>query len=119
MRQPARELEEETGLEVAPADLRLAHLLHCHAGEGGAEWLGAFFVAERWTGEPRLMEPDKHDAIGWFALDALPARTIAYTRQGIAACARAIPFSTFGWPPPGRRLSRWRGRRSGRRRRRW
>jgi 8-oxo-dGTP diphosphatase len=93
----ARELREETGLEVSPDDLRLAHVLHSRAGDGGSEWLGAFFVAERWHGEPRLMEPHKHDALDWFALDALPARTIPYTRQGIEACARGVAFSRFGW----------------------
>lgn len=94
----ARELREETSLLAAPADMTLQHLMHCQAGDTGGEWLGAFFLAERWTGEPRLMEPERHDWIGWHPLDALPANTIPYTRQGIALACQQQTFSTHGWP---------------------
>lgn len=94
----ARELHEETGLFAEPADLRLVHLLHCAAGDGGQEWLGAFFNAESWSGTPVLREPDRHDHLGWYPLDALPGDTIGYTRQGIELSTQGIRFSTHGWP---------------------
>lgn len=92
----ARELCEETGLRASTDDLQLVHLLHCAAGDSGTEWLGAFFSAEGWSGTPQLMEPDKHDHLGWHALDALPGNTIAYVRQGIESGLRGVRFSTFG-----------------------
>jgi 8-oxo-dGTP diphosphatase len=95
----ARELREETGLDAAPGDLRLVHLLHCRSGDTGGEWLGAFYQAQRWAGEPRIVESDKHDAIGWFDRDALPDRTIDYTRQALAAIGSGQHSSAFGWPP--------------------
>jgi 8-oxo-dGTP pyrophosphatase MutT (NUDIX family) len=101
----ARELREETGLQASADDLRLVHLLHCAAGDAGTEWLGAFFSAESWTGTPALMEPEKHDHLDWHALQALPANTIAYVRQGIELGLRGIRFSTygeFGCPPSAR-----------------
>jgi 8-oxo-dGTP diphosphatase len=93
----ARELREETGLEAAPGDLRLVHLLHCRSGDTGGEWLGAFFHAGRWSGEPRITEPQRHDAIGWHDRDALPDPTIEYTRQALAAIGEGRSSSTFGW----------------------
>jgi len=97
----ARELHEETGLLVAPSDLRLAHLLHCHRGDRGDEWLGAFFIAERWAGDPVLIEGDKHDAIGWFATDNLPEPTIGYSRQGLRCSIEGRTFSVFDWHEAG------------------
>jgi 8-oxo-dGTP diphosphatase len=93
----ARELREETGLRAEPDRLKLAHLIHCRQGDSGSEWLGAFFVAEGWEGEPAIQEPDKHDALGWFAIDSLPDNTIPYTRQGLLFAREGVPFSTFGW----------------------
>jgi 8-oxo-dGTP diphosphatase len=78
--------------------MKLVHLLHCQSGDGGSEWLGAFFLAQKWSGEARLVEVDKHDRIGWYALDDLPAEIIAYTKQGIEMSEVGVPFSTFGWP---------------------
>jgi hypothetical protein len=47
------------------------------------ERIAAFVVAERWAGEPAIMEPDKCDDLQWFALDALPVNMIPYARAGI------------------------------------
>lgn len=94
----ARELREETSLIVAEADLKLAHLLHCQSGDSGEEWLGAFFVAEKCSGVPQLLERAKHDHIGWYAMDELPENLIPYTRQGLELSAQNVAFSTFGWP---------------------
>ena len=85
------------GIVAAATDLRLAHLLHCRSGDDGGEWLGAFFVAETWTGTPILREPHKHDAIDWFDIDDVPATTIDYTRQGIRGALTREPFSTLGF----------------------
>lgn len=93
----ARELREETGLLVHADDLRLIHLLHCRSGDHGGDWLGAFFLATQWDGEPLIGEPDKHNGMGWYALDALPDNLIDYTRQGLTAGLMGTAFSTFGW----------------------
>jgi 8-oxo-dGTP pyrophosphatase MutT (NUDIX family) len=93
----ARELREETGLLVRPDALSLVHLLHCRQGDGGGEWLGAFFEAGAWAGTPSIQEPRKHDALGWFDIHALPADTIPYTRQGLVLAEARIAYSSFGW----------------------
>jgi 8-oxo-dGTP diphosphatase len=97
----ARELREEAGVVAAPAALRLVHLMHCRSGDSGGEWLGAFFRAEAWQGEPRLMERDKHDHLDWFASSCLPENVIPYTAQGIRHALQGVPYSEFGWDDAG------------------
>lgn len=94
----ARELKEETSLHAEVCDMKLVHLLHCNTGDSGGEWLGAFFEAEKWSGEPHLAESEKHDRIGWYAIGDLPSNTIPYTRQGIELSQRKVAFSVYGWP---------------------
>ena len=38
----------------------------------GDERADFFFIAKKWQVEPKIMEPEKCDAIGWFSLDKLP-----------------------------------------------
>jgi len=97
----ARELREETGVVVESSALHLVHLMHCRSGDAGAEWLGAFFRADAWRGEPRLMESDKHDHLGWYAAAQLPADVIPYTAQGIRCAMQGVPYSDFGWDDAG------------------
>jgi hypothetical protein len=35
------------------------------------------------AGEPSIQEPEKHDGLGWFALDALPEPLTAPTRGAL------------------------------------
>ncbi|MDV5143434.1 phosphotransferase [Streptomyces sp. SBC-4] len=81
-----RETHEETGLVVDPADVRAALTVHHRPPAGGkGPRVGFFFEVRRWEGTPRVMEPDKCDAMGWFPLDALPEPMVAYCRAGLDA----------------------------------
>ncbi|MEU8950005.1 phosphotransferase [Streptomyces sp. NPDC048489] len=79
-----REAREETGVVIDPADVRAAVTVH-HRSPGGASRTGHFFEVRRWTGEPRIAEPDVCDAMDWASLHALPGGMVAYCRAGLDA----------------------------------
>lgn len=99
-RAAVRELREETGLVVDPADLRLAHVVH---GARGAEapngFLTLVFVVERWSGEPVNREPEKHSEVRWVELDALPGELVLSADETLAACLNGEPAAVtlHGW----------------------
>jgi ADP-ribose pyrophosphatase YjhB (NUDIX family) len=78
----ARELFEETGITVAPSDLRLVHVVH-HRQDDEVERIGLFFEALEWEGEPINKEPDKCLALDWFTVHDLPDDIIEYPRAGL------------------------------------
>ena len=86
-----REVREEVGVKIDPADLVPVTAMHRTGGNGLAidERVDFFFTASRWEGEPRLMEPDKAAGLDWYSLDKLPdpvvpheARVLAGLRSG-------------------------------------
>jgi len=46
----------------------------------GQHWLAVNYVANIKRGNPKIMEPHKHDEIKWFALNKLPKKTTKTTR---------------------------------------
>lgn len=95
----AREAEEEVGVLIQTADLRLVHTLHVK-GSGSEPRLGLFFEARRWTGRPTNCEPGKCSLVRWFPLTALPESLIDYPATGIRAYVARIPFGIRGWTDP-------------------
>jgi len=93
----AREAKEESGVTIAPADLRLAVTMHRIADD---ERLDFFFAPAAWTGEPQNMEPGKCDDLSWFPLDALPDNTIPYIREAIRCYREGMGYSEWGWDSP-------------------
>ncbi|MDR1463229.1 MAG: NUDIX domain-containing protein [Azoarcus sp.] len=83
----ARELEEETGLRLAPGDLDWFGVMHRRSDTNRVDF---FLRARCWSGEARLREPDKCDALGWFARDSLPGGMIPYIEA-------ALESGTGGW----------------------
>ncbi|UGY93570.1 NUDIX domain-containing protein [Streptomyces gobiensis] len=80
-----RELREETGLVVDPADLRLAHVVHGALGaEAPSGYLTVVFVTHTWSGELVNAEPAKHSQVRWVAADAVPADSVEPTGSAIA-----------------------------------
>ncbi|GAA2784784.1 NUDIX domain-containing protein [Saccharopolyspora taberi] len=75
-----REAAEELGVRVDPADLVPLAVMHRTRGDGQAinERVDFFFECRRWTGEPRLMEPEKAADLRWFSLGALPDPVVAH-----------------------------------------
>lgn len=79
-----RELAEEAGLKADPDDLKLVHVHQNHTNPSNPHY-GYIFYATKWSGEPKIMEPDKCDDMGWFAANGLPEKTLPYTKAAIKA----------------------------------
>jgi ADP-ribose pyrophosphatase YjhB (NUDIX family) len=90
----AREAKEEAGLDINPDDLKCVHFMHRIEDD---ERVDAFFTTEKWQGEPKNMEPEKCDDLGWFPLDDLPPNTIPYIKQVIEDSQKGIFYSESGW----------------------
>lgn len=76
-----REIREELGIEI---DIwgYLPHTDHV-IKKDNQHWLAVNYVASIKKGEPKNMEPDKHDEIRWFSLDELPRKTTKTTREPV------------------------------------
>lgn len=93
-----REVAEEVCLTVDPADARLVLTAH-FAPEvpGDREYLHAFFLVPRWSGEPRIGEPDKCDELRWAEVDDLPPDTVGHVRAAVAAWRAGEGLLELGW----------------------
>lgn len=89
----ARELCEETGVEVDPEAALLLHVQHNFTD--GAEWVGFYFGFDRWTGEPWRREPDKHDIVAWRRPDKIADRMIPYVASALAGIAAGRTHSSY------------------------
>lgn len=69
-----REAKEEAGIEIARDDLEFV-MLFDEASEG---YYKVFFRVKRYTGEPKIMEPEKCAGHLWADLDSLPAEMIPH-----------------------------------------
>ena len=67
-----REIEEELGIVIELT--RLACISEIIDGGDGRHWVSPIYEARLISGEPRIMEPEKHGGWGWFARDEMPER---------------------------------------------
>jgi 8-oxo-dGTP diphosphatase len=79
----AREIAEEIGIAIEARDL-LCFMDQIDRA-AGTHWVAPLYLVEHFTGKPALVEPDKHDGLDWFPLDALPAPLTTPTRAAVAA----------------------------------
>lgn len=78
----ARELLEEVGVRARSQDLQLIHIDHYSIE---TDYVNFIFLCDSWEGEPRICEPEKCTAIGWFAPDKLPEKCVNAVRAVEAA----------------------------------
>jgi ADP-ribose pyrophosphatase YjhB (NUDIX family) len=84
-----REAKEEVSVDVLKNDLTLVHTIHCFIN--GEEWLGQFFLAEKWGGNIKVNEPDKHSEVKWVDVNNLPENTIRLRLED------RLRFQVFGF----------------------
>lgn len=89
-----REAEEETGLQLQPADMVFSSVMHRNEGE---ERVDFFVHVRKWEGEPVNAEPEKCDELRWLSVREMPENTIPYVRRAIENHQAAIHFDEFGW----------------------
>lgn len=95
----AREAGEELGVNDV--------VLHpvCAMQRTGADGLAIdervdyFFTATSWSGDPRIIEPDKSAELRWFGLDALPDPVVPHELAVLTALAsgNVPPIMTHGF----------------------
>lgn len=90
-----REMREELGINLQPSGLETLGVIHRRSDTNRIDF---FLRAPDWSGVPEVCEPDKCDALGWFALDDLPDNTIPYVRLGLAQ-PQAGWLLESGWTP--------------------
>jgi 8-oxo-dGTP diphosphatase len=96
-----REVREELGIDVDPADL--VPLTAMHRGEPGGpaieQRVDFFFETTRWSGTPELQESDKAADLRWFPFVALPDPVVPHELAVLRAIrdGRVPPVMTFGF----------------------
>lgn len=76
-----REAEEESGLQIGKLTFLCTTEQIIEADR--QHWVSLIYVTHDFSGEPRLMEPDKLSDFGWFGRNELPEPLSAFTRAAI------------------------------------
>lgn len=97
----AREAAEELGI----TDVGLAFELTMHRTQSGGapidERVDFFFSARTWSGEPRLLEPEKAAELAWFPLVALPGLTVPHERIALQHLGSGAGYLAVGFEDAG------------------
>ena len=89
-----REAYEEAGIKVREKDLIPVKIMH---RKSDREYIDFFFVVKKWTGTPKIMEPEKCDDLSWFLLDKLPDNLLDYVKKVIKTMDDKNPLIEYGW----------------------
>jgi 8-oxo-dGTP diphosphatase len=88
-----REVMEETGLQIAAADLRLIHVVQKTSEQDRISFIFATDLASGM--EPHNMEPEKCSAMIWAAPAAMPEPVIPYVAFALERIREGIMWSMF------------------------
>ncbi|MFE2864976.1 NUDIX domain-containing protein [Embleya sp. NPDC059259] len=94
----ARELHEETGLDVPFEALDFVGVTHHRPPHGDAR-VGFGFIARAWTGTPTNTEPRYCTDMIFAPVDGLPRPLMDYSAEIIRLHLKNDPFSVHGWRP--------------------
>lgn len=85
-----REAQEELGIKVDPAQVKLFYIRHLNA-----QTLGFYFLAHEWKGEPKNNEPEKCTEIAWYDLNELPEEMSHFARLVVESYKSGVQYSYF------------------------
>ncbi len=93
-----REAREELGIEIAPENLQLIHIMYRAPHDETGERVDFFFRTQTWNGEPTIREPNKCDGLEWFPLNGIPNNVPPYVRGALKNAQEHIIYSEVDWP---------------------
>lgn len=91
-----REALEELGLSDVGLRFEFSMQRTQHA-DAIDERIDFFFTARSWTGEPRIIEPEKCAELRWCPLDALPNPVVPHERMALSSLGTPEKYLTFGF----------------------
>ncbi len=97
-----REAREEIGVTDLALEF-VTTMQRTQSGEPIDERVDFFFTARSWTGEPRIVEPEKCADLRWFGLEALPEPVVPHERKVLDALRAGTTqgYMTHGFAPEG------------------
>ena len=95
-----REATEEIGLTDVGLEFEFT-MQRTQGGEAIDERVDFFFTARSWTGEPRIVEPDKCADLRWCPLDDLPDPMVPHEAVALAALGSGQRYLSHGFGPAG------------------
>ncbi len=83
-----REIKEELGVDIEL--IKFLGFTNHIIKEENQHWLSISYLAKITKGDPKNMEPNKHDEIGWFSLDNLPEKLTQTTSELIEEYLKSL-----------------------------
>ncbi len=83
-----REAKEEINLDIQEKNLELVSIIHPYK----EDYINVFFTTNKYTGTPKIMEPNKCDDLKWFNINELPENTIIRIRNVIKNMKKGIIY---------------------------
>ena len=90
-----REAKEELNIDINPENLEFSCLIHKNTNKN--IYYNGYFIAKKWTGEPKINEPDKNEELKWINIDKLPENIVDDRKEAIRNYKSGIKYSEFGW----------------------
>ena len=91
-----REATEELGITAVDLDFEFT-MQRTQGGEPIDERVDFFFTARSWTGEPRIVEPDKCAELRWCTLAELPTPVVPHEAFALSRLGTAERYLTHGF----------------------
>ena len=83
-----REAKEEINLDIEEKNLELVSIIHPYQ----EDYINVFFTTNKYTGTPKIMEPNKCNDLQWFNINELPENTITRIRNVIENMKKGIIY---------------------------
>lgn len=74
-----REAKEEIDIDIKEEDLQVKYVMNRKVGE--KEYIDFVLTTDKWSGEEKIMEPEKCDHIGWYPMNELPENIIDFEKH--------------------------------------
>lgn len=88
--------QEQVGIKLRLAELRLAHVMHRSSSSGtNTDNIDFYFLVLNFPGEAKDVMADKFDTMEWVAWNALPPNTIAEVRYALECIKQDKIYSEF------------------------